>query len=207
MPLPRGSLVVGFTLALLGCGGATGLLDPQRDAARDALEASADAGTDVGLDARPDTTLDAPSDTSRDAPLEVTQDVPLDLPLDVPLDVPRDAPTDAPDACVPQVPGSWRPPPADPTCPANQWRCNGGCTRLSEDPFNCGACGVRCCGGWCFSGVCGLEGPPGTAGCNWSCGPSCVGATPTNLNVDPANCGACGFRCPPGRVCSAGVCG
>jgi hypothetical protein len=116
------------------------------------------------------------------------------------------ATVDMPDACVAPPFGSWTPPPPDLSCPANTWSCGGTCTRLGDDGMNCGACGVRCCGGWCYSGICGVEGPPGTAGCGWSCGPSCIGPTPTNVSVDPHNCGYCGNACAANQQCIGGLC-
>jgi hypothetical protein len=158
------------------------------DASIDAPATGADASGDVGQDARSDDTL-WPDAVSADAVSAY------------------DAPSyDAPDACVTQQPGSWTAPPPDPSCPANEWLCAGACTRLGDDGTNCGACGVRCCGGWCYSGVCGVEGPPGIAGCGWSCGPGCVGPTPTNVSVDSANCGYCGHACTAGQRCVNGLC-
>jgi hypothetical protein len=58
--------------------------------------------------------------------------------------------------------------------------CNGNTSRL------CGSCGnVVCC-------------PTGTACCNGTC---------TDLNTDPANCGACGYVCDAATpVCRSGSC-
>jgi len=64
-------------------------------------------------------------------------------------------------------------------CLATCRACNGNTSRL------CGSCGnVVCC-------------PTGTACCNGTC---------TDLNSDPANCGACGYACASGQTCSGGVC-
>lgn len=77
---------------------------------------------------------------------------------------------------------------------------------LMRDPSNCGACGVRCCGGWCINGECAAEGPPGITGCP-SHRADCVGPVPVDLNSDNNNCGACGLACGAGCLCISGTCG
>jgi hypothetical protein len=76
---------------------------------------------------------------------------------------------------------------------------------LRMDPFNCGRCGVRCCGGWCYNGVCGAEGPPGVIACGTD-RTDCTGPVAVNPQSDPRNCGACGHACAAGQSCAAGVC-
>lgn len=59
------------------------------------------------------------------------------------------------------------------------------CTQVSfeSDINNCGACGVKCPGGWiCCEGKC------------------------VNYESDPRNCGHCGVSCGPGEVCCFGFC-
>jgi hypothetical protein len=72
-----------------------------------------------------------------------------------------------------------------------------GCeTHVSDDPKNCGACGVACEPGE----ICG------DGGCHCPCGATCF----TKLDSDPNNCGACGVVCQqlPGvdPVCDQGIC-
>jgi hypothetical protein len=76
---------------------------------------------------------------------------------------------------------------------------------LMRDPSNCGGCGVRCCGGWCFNGYCGTEGTPPTIGCNIPMA-GCVGPSPVNPLYDPDHCGSCDIRCAAGQYCQRGMC-
>jgi hypothetical protein len=86
---------------------------------------------------------------------------------------------------------------------------DGACVDLSNDPANCGACGVTCGPDVaCQQGIC-----LGSA-CNASqhgayCGTTpqqiCCGATCADTLSDPANCGACGKACDAG-ICMSGVC-
>ena len=137
-----------------------------------------DAAVDAATDtpAAPDTPTDT---TTRDVAADRLDDVAIDRASDV-LDVASDRATDIG---------------ADGCSGAN----------LMLDPRNCGACGVLCCGGWCFNGVCGAEGPAGITACP-SDRMDCVGPIPVNTQTDPRNCGACGLRCGDGCFCAAGRC-
>jgi hypothetical protein len=93
---------------------------------------------------------------------------------------------------------------------------DGECGALN-DPNNCGACGVRCCGalpvcafgggkyscvGDCPSAaptMCFLDSGPGPDGCSGS--GICVATS-----IDSCNCGACGIACEGGTVCVSATC-
>ena len=94
-------------------------------------------------------------------------------------------------------------PPAPPaqTCPGGQENCFGVCTDTSNDPGNCGACGVPCGPGlFCQSRVC-VAGIPACAPGLVACRGVCV-----NTATDPFNCGSCDFACPAGETCAGSVC-
>ncbi len=108
-------------------------------------------------------------------------------------------------------------------CPAGQTECNGQCVDLQKDGNNCGACGNQCpfpddlppapphSEYGCVSGACGklkctqgfgdiwrdcdgdLNSGPGSNGCEVNVG--------VNYPRDPNNCGACGNKCAPGKLC------
>ncbi len=84
------------------------------------------------------------------------------------------------------------------------------CSAGPNDWRNCGGCGVVCCGGWCFDGRCGTEGPPGTTSCPsteaYRMRYGCIGPIPVQPAYDPNNCGGCGVRCETGMACSSGRC-
>ncbi len=171
-------------VAALVCASCSSLtLPPVDGAVTDAADDApgADRGAVADVEPGPDAAADAGAlDVARDAASPVDA---VDAPS--PADA-RDAAdvTDVADA------GDAR------TCPGAD---------LQRDPSNCGGCGVQCCGGWCFNGTCGTEGPPGTVGC-----PShlagCVGPVPVQTYADPNNCGACGNACGTGCSCAAGTC-
>lgn len=77
----------------------------------------------------------------------------------------------------------------------------GGCTDLTSDPSNCGACGNQCPAGQpCQHGICGGC-PAGTTFCPDSPTGPCV-----NTQTDSYNCGSCGNQCPQ-QPCIDGKCG
>lgn len=83
----------------------------------------------------------------------------------------------------------------------NKTRCGNTCVNLSNDPRNCGGCGVICGIGYfetCRNGRCQCSNSSQT-----KCGNSCF-----NLNSDNSNCGGCGVRCSPysGETCRNGRC-
>ncbi|MBL8678530.1 MAG: hypothetical protein JNK05_05170 [Myxococcales bacterium] len=95
------------------------------------------------------------------------------------------------------------------SCNTNFGNCDGndanGCeTDLTRSPANCGRCGTNCGA----AGAC-IAGTGGTASCV-SCMVTSCGTYCANTNTDTANCGACGYRCPPhvagAAVCTAGRC-
>jgi len=79
------------------------------------------------------------------------------------------------------------------TCPPGFTLCATGCSNLSTDKANCGACGNSCGSGICCGGNC------------CSSGMKCCGGACTNVSSDPANCGSCGATCS--QCCYNGSCG
>ncbi len=113
------------------------------------------------------------------------------------------APTPGPLSCTPGSPNACIQPDGSAFC-----------TNLLSDPKNCSACGVVCAAGnACQSGKCVVSGGTGGAG-----GTACPGPLPSacrtptgeaycaDLNIDLANCGACGKGCPAGNRCEMGIC-
>jgi len=113
--------------------------------------------------------------------------------------------------------------------------CGDTCADLSQDPNNCGGCGVVCSTGICTSVGC-LPASP-TSDCKVSCplssvcfGGECIGGLSQNAALpfclaedgtigiycgegacahpidDAQNCGSCGNACGPGQSCVAGSC-
>lgn len=84
------------------------------------------------------------------------------------------------------------------------------CADLLNDVGNCGACGAVCKppgpnqARACKKGVCTYECAPGFADCNGDPSDGCE----VNLNIHPANCGACGNACDlaAGQPCVEGKC-
>jgi hypothetical protein len=83
-------------------------------------------------------------------------------------------------------------PPADPdVCGAAP----GTCVNETNDPANCGGCGIACTGGTtCDTGKC-------CAPSQENCGGTC-----SDPQTDNANCGTCGNACMGGTTCQKGVC-
>ncbi len=85
------------------------------------------------------------------------------------------------------------------TCPVGEIACPSGCTDVTTDPGNCGACGNRCAaGGHCVTGICVT---PTCAVGQFACPGGC-----TNVTSDPNNCGQCGNTCAAGGTCVTGIC-
>jgi hypothetical protein len=88
--------------------------------------------------------------------------------------------------------------------------CPQGCFDLLNDPTSCGACNAPCRPPGknqkraCEKGVCVYDCEPGFADCNGDPADGCE----TNLNIHPANCGACGNSCDlvAGQPCVEGQC-
>jgi hypothetical protein len=80
------------------------------------------------------------------------------------------------------------------------------CASLLGDRSNCGSCGVACAtGAFCFDGGCAVPPavcPPPQQPCSSGDG----GSLCTNVQSDPANCGACNHPCDVGRDCVQAVC-
>lgn len=86
------------------------------------------------------------------------------------------------------------------SCPRGLKKCGNTCIdRRSDDPRNCGDCGVKCSGpfdtGECCNGSC----------CDINADTCCPGGC-TNISLNDENCGACGNACKPGEFCRFGVC-
>ena len=92
-------------------------------------------------------------------------------------------------------------------CPPGYTRCgvDGGCTKLDNDPLNCGACGRECCAGQpCGGGSCFVPCGVGLTACFNSTG-TCGACR--NLSADSTNCGGCDVQCPAARpTCWQGTC-
>lgn len=79
-------------------------------------------------------------------------------------------------------------------CPDGQALCNGVCSRLDRDPYNCGGCQNVCASYACASAKCCAA---GEVVCDDLC---------TSTMTDAANCGGCGNACPSGVDCVGGTC-
>ena len=89
-------------------------------------------------------------------------------------------------------------------CSVGQTCCPSGCATTSNDPNNCGGCGLVCPnGGPCVNSACttSCAGGPACTG-----GESCCSTGCSDVLTDPLNCGACGAACTPGQSCVAGSC-
>lgn len=143
-----------------------------------------DAGSDVAMEAADGGPGDA-AEVGADAPNEVAVDA---------LDAPS---LDAWDAQVAD---------ADVAC---ETTCDGACVDAGFDPFNCGACGVRCMApapntrAQCFGGRCERPCVANYGNCNSDPADGCETFLAGN---DRGNCGACRSSCNPIEVCVAGRC-
>lgn len=98
-------------------------------------------------------------------------------------------------------------------CEAGFNNCDGddtnGCeVNVATDPMQCGACGSPCSVPHatpnCVNGKCGIGAcDAGRVDCDGDALNGCEAP----LDVDPNNCGSCGFVCPAGETCEMGVCG
>jgi hypothetical protein len=86
--------------------------------------------------------------------------------------------------------------------------CGGTCVDITQDPSNCGFCGIACSADeHCYQGACVEFSSSGEycaradGGLGTACGSSCV-----DLQSDPAHCRSCAWACPTGATCSAGTC-
>jgi hypothetical protein len=82
-------------------------------------------------------------------------------------------------------------------CPPEMQECNGVCTDLATDQWNCGTCG-RACQRGCYNGAC-LECPVASQ-------TKCDNGGCYDLLTDPYNCGACGNGCALTEGCDNGHC-
>ena len=87
---------------------------------------------------------------------------------------------------------------AGPTCSIYEAPCNGVCIPTSQDPQNCGGCGVTCTATQvCSGGACSSSCLPGLTACNGAC---------LDLQDDSNNCGTCGTVCGKNEGCTGGQC-
>jgi hypothetical protein len=83
-------------------------------------------------------------------------------------------------------------------CGTGVSRCDDACVNLTNDPNNCGRCGVTCKNGEvCSDSACSLSCVGGSSRCDDRC---------VDLVNDPGNCGQCGKKCDDSQVCSTSIC-
>jgi len=114
-----------------------------------------------------------------------------------------------PDVGPPDVgPPDVGPPDTGPMCTGGTTACNGQCVNLQTDTAHCGSCGFICAArpnaaAACVAGVCGTGTcAQGFGNCDNTSDNGCESQLATTSN----HCGACGQRCCPGNLCSAGTC-
>ncbi|MCS6912376.1 MAG: hypothetical protein RMK29_07915 [Myxococcales bacterium] len=94
-------------------------------------------------------------------------------------------------------------------CPAGHLCCYGECRDPATDPAHCRFCGHSCGGNACCGGLCtSLSTPANCGACGRRCpdGHSCCEGACVDRQRDPSHCGACGLSCGPGQVCAGGRC-
>jgi len=185
------ALALGLVVAACGGSGFTPIAGPG-DAGDDGA-ATPDATTGSGSDAG---AADAAADVVADAPDGADAG---DAAADGSLDGPAGSDAQADAGCTSQsCPGGQICVSGACQCPIYQSFCNGMCIPTSNDPQNCGGCGVVCPAGQaCSAGQCSTSCLPPLV----QCGQSCV--DPQN---DNQNCGGCNMPCPSGQGCSRGQC-
>jgi hypothetical protein len=83
-------------------------------------------------------------------------------------------------------------------CPSYQTSCGGACIPTSNDPNNCGGCGMACTGAdVCSAGACASSCLPGLFACDRAC---------ADLANDNDHCGDCAIKCGSGTGCVNGKC-
>ncbi len=75
--------------------------------------------------------------------------------------------------------------------PSTGMCCGQRCVDPTQDPQNCGGCGMAS-----PTGLCPVD--PSK--------PSCISQACADLSTDPQHCGACAIACPAGQTCSDGTC-
>jgi hypothetical protein len=111
-------------------------------------------------------------DTSADATPDAASDTGSDATRDTEADSSRDTGT---------------------SCPSYQSLCDGACIPTSNDPDNCGGCGLSCDGGEvCSGGTCTDSCMDGLTDCDGHC---------VDLRTDNDHCGGCNNACDDGDGC------
>ena len=96
----------------------------------------------------------------------------------------------------------------DAACGAQRTSCSGACVDLFGDPMHCGDCATACRADQvCARGACASACPAGFV----ECGGACVDPSSNNAHCGATDgCGAdggsAGVACPPGNLCSSGMC-